>query len=101
MQIMRLRNLSEVEAIVSVESDVKLNEESLAQYNKVYQCKEKAFETLARTLKVSPNTFKGCDTDNVIDLMETIFWILSLATISTFTVGIIFTVMFTALLSGE
>ena len=75
MQIMRLRNLSEVEAVVSVESDVDLNEESLAQYNKVRQCKEKALEALARTLKVSPNTFKGCDTDDVIALMETIFWI--------------------------
>lgn len=73
--VMRLRNLSEVEAVVSVESDVELNEESIAQYNKVCECRNKAFEALSKKLNVSFNTFKGCDTDDVVELMETIFWI--------------------------
>lgn len=48
--VMRLRNLSEVEAVVSVESDVELNEESIAQYNKVCECRNKAFEALSKSL---------------------------------------------------
>ena len=30
---------------------------------------------MSKKLNVSSNTFKGCDTDDVVELMETIFWI--------------------------
>lgn len=73
--IMEHKGISDVEVEVEFTSDIPIFRESFDEYEKIKEIKERCRAAVARKLGVSPNVLKGCDTDDVIELMETIFWI--------------------------
>lgn len=73
--IMEHKGINDVEVEVEFTSDIPIFRESFDEYEKIKEIKERCRAAVARKIGVSPNVLKGCDTDDVVELMETIFWI--------------------------
>lgn len=73
--IMEYKGIKDVEVEVDFISDLPISGQSFDEYEKIKEIKKRCQAAVARKLGVSPNVLKGCDTDDVIELMETIFWI--------------------------
>jgi hypothetical protein len=73
--IMELKGIEEVEVDVDFTTDKPIRRRSFEDYYRVKDFHNKCQQTIAERLGVSPNILKGCDTDDAVALMETIFWI--------------------------
>lgn len=73
--IMKLKDIEEVEVDVDFTTDKPIRRRSFEDYYRVKEFHDKCQQAVAERLGASPNVLKGCDTDDVVALMETIFWI--------------------------
>ncbi|MBE6719035.1 MAG: hypothetical protein E7571_00065 [Ruminococcaceae bacterium] len=73
--IMEYKGIKDIEVEVDFISDLPISGQSFDEYEKIKEIKERFRAVVTRKIGVSPNVLKGCDTDDVIELMETIFWI--------------------------
>lgn len=73
--IMELKGIEEVEVDVDFTTDKPIRRRSFEDYYRVKAFHNKCQQTVAERLGVSPNVLKGCDTDDAVALMETLFWL--------------------------
>ncbi|MBR2589803.1 MAG: hypothetical protein IKE65_02645 [Clostridia bacterium] len=75
LTILQHKNLDSVDVEFDFELDSPISQKSFQDFERIKAMFETVYNTAARKLNISSNVFKGCDTDDVIELMETIFWI--------------------------
>lgn len=73
--IMKLKGIETLDVSVDFITDQPIRKRSFEDYGKVKEFREMCRKVIAEKLGVSPNVLKGCNTDDVVQLMETLFWL--------------------------